>query len=271
MQMVDFEFNGPRLSDFDMTVGAFDTSIDEIQENTGKVTINHVKAAHSDRWMSTGYLYEDPIVVEFSCIRRGCTNMNGVITDREFGQIMRWLNRKKDCKMKPIYDDGSFSDLYFMGTFNVDPIKVGNQIYGVSVEFTADAPYGYHEPVNYKYNSEDGDTFSVFDLSEEVGYIYCDMTIECLEGGDLTLSNSLDPDNSVVIKNCSSGEIITFNGRSKYVQTSLESHKKFFNDYNFNHPRIINTYDNNENIFTPSLSCNVTISYSPVMKTGVIL
>ena len=77
--------------------------------------------------------------------------------------------------------------------------------------------------------------------------------------------------NVMIVKNCRANEIITLHGKTKMIESSLAGHTKLYNDFNYNFIRIINTFDNNVNTFTSTLPCEITISYSPIRKVGLIV
>lgn len=271
MQLIDFEYNGEKLSDYSLMLCNFDSSNDEI-EIANSIEINKVKAPNSYKYMSVGYSYDDALTIDFSICKSMCNDNNIVISDVELNKIMRWLNRKRFCKFKPIYDDNSFKDVYFYGTFNIQPVKMGYDIIGLNLTFTTNAPFGFVDPLTYSYtfNATKAE-FIINDTSDEVGHLYCDVTIKCLEAGDLKISNSLDSDNQVIIKNCTLNETITLRGEQKIIETDSASHSKLYNDFNYNFLRINNTYDDTKNVFTSSLSCEMTVTYSPVRKVGLIV
>jgi hypothetical protein len=108
------------------------------------------------------------------------------------------------------------------------------------------------------------------DYSDEVGYIYCDATIKCLEGGDLAIYNIDDNINDVIVNNCSAGEVITLRGQQKIIESD-SWHEALYNDFNYNFLRICNSYENTNNEFWASIKCEVTITYSPIRKVGLIV
>jgi len=272
MRLIDFEFNGERLSDYMMTIANFD-SLSEIKDIANLVTINNIKSSNSNKYISVGYSYDDVLQVDFQVCKDTCkTPKNLNISDIELNRLMRWLNRKSYGKFKPIYDDISFMNTYFEGTFNVQPIYINGNIVGLSLSFRTNAPYGFIEPLYYNFEFKSlEDEFTIFDISDEVGHLYCNVTITCLEAGDLIIKNSLDEDNDVVIKNCQTGEVITMQGEQKIIMTSRTSHDTLPNDFNYNFFRINNYYDNTENVYTSSLNCIVEIVYSPIRKVGIIV
>ena len=94
-----------------------------------------------------------------------------------------------------------------------------------------------------------------------------DMEITILSDGDFTLSNSLDG-RIMILKNCKANEVITINGDEEIITSSLSSHK-LPKDFNFYFPRVINTYEERCNSYTPSLDCKIKITYSPSRKVGL--
>lgn len=272
MQMTDFEYNGERLCDYGLTICNFDGSSQDTQDIGNAVTINKIKASNSQEYISTGYTYDDVFSVEFQAIKIGCDFVDTIITDIELNRIMRWLNRKKYCIFRPIYEDDNFMNVYYKGTFNVQTIKVGKDVIGLNFIFTTNAPFGFMDDITYNYEFKSAsDKFIVHDVSDEVGYIYANTKIQCLESGNLKISNTLDPDNNVIINNCVEGEVITMQGKQKIIESSLPSHATLPNDFNYRFLRINNTYSDVQNVFTSSIRCKITVSYAPIRKVGLIL
>lgn len=273
MRMVDFEFNGERLSEYGFMPCFFNTSPQDSVEIGNNVTINKVKPANGDKFISTGYSYGDPFTVNFQTCKNVCGNIHPDISDVEVNYLVRWLNRKGYYKLRPIYEDGNFADVYYEGHFNVKLIMVGDRIVGLDLTFNSNAPYGFVGPLNYNYtfNSPE-DKLSIFDWSDEVGYIYADATIELLEDGDLTIKNSIDVDNDIVVKNCKVGEKIVFYGVHKMITTtSVEHDVTLCNDFNYNFFRVRNHYGDTRNDFSANLKCKLAMSYSPIRKVGIVV
>lgn len=272
MRIIDFEYNGERLSDYGLMPCFIDSAPSEVVEVGNSVVINKVKAPNTQKYVSTNYSYEDVLSVSFQVCKIGCDVEAEYISDYELNKIMRWLNRKAFYIFKPIYDISVFDDVYFEGTFNVKPIYIANNIVGLDLVFTSNAPYGFIEKMKYNIQFEDSnDKYVIYDSSDEIGNIYCDVVITCLEGGDLNISNSLDAKNDVDIKNCAAGEIISIKGYEKIISSSLEMHDTLPNDFNYNFLRICNTYERNDNVLTCSMKCKIEISYSPIRKVGIII
>ena len=268
MRMTDFEYNGTRLSDLGLSIGFFNGANDS-QTIGNNVSITKVKPVGSNKYYSSGYEYDNVFEIEFGIIKKPCVGTNNyIISSDELSNITRWLNRKGFYKFKPIYNDGSMSDVYYEGTFNIEIVKAGENVVGLNLSFTTNAPYGFLEPIEFSFQ---GSNFTIVDVSDEVGYLYADVEIECLQNGDLLITNELDPDNKISIKNCKSGEIIKMYGDTKIITTSLSSHEKIYNDFNYRYFRIVNEYNNRVNKYSSNLNCKINVKYSPIKKVGFVL
>lgn len=272
MRMIDFEYNGQRLSDYGLFICSFDGSNDT-QDIGNIISINKTRATKSDKYMATGYSYDDAFTIEMQVCKFSCVNESDfIMTATELNNIMRWLNRKNFYKFKPIYDNTDFEDVYYEGTFNISLIKAGKDVVGLNLTLNTNAPYGFIDSVSHSFTfNAVTDKFIISDISDEIGHCYANVTIKCLEAGDLKISNSLDTNNEVIIKNCTVDEKITLYGVEKIIETTRDSHIKLYNDFNYNFFRVVNTYENNENIYTSSLKCEITVDYSPIRKVGIVI
>lgn len=270
MQMIDFVFDGEKLSDHSLILCTFDGISDSLDVGN-MISINQVKAPNNDRYMSVGANYDSAYSPEFSICKNPCEDGDFFIESNEVNKIMRWLNRKYNCVFKPIYDDNSFSDVFYRGTFNIELVKNGTNIIGFNLTLNTDAPYGYQDLVTYTHTFVNkAIPLEIKDVSDEIGYIYCDVTLNILESGNLRIKNTLDPDNDIYIENCTNGETIELFGNQKIIEAPL-SHTSIYNDFNYNFFRINNTYENTINEFTSTLQCKIIIKYYPIRKVGIIL
>lgn len=283
MLLKDFEYAGHRLSEFGCIVCYLtsNSSISEIAIGCD-VTFNTVKNNHSSisQIVSTQYdtVYTTPFqIMKYKCNdKKESGDLNScALTDIEVRRLIKWLNRRSYEKFMAVYEDGSYSDVRYYGSFNVKEIRLGNQVIGLSLVFTANAPYGFGEEIEFDYElSGVDDEIYIESDSDEIGYIYPKVLIEVKESGDLRLHNQLD-NRTTVIKNCVVGEIITLDGELKLIESSMD-HQGLFNDFNYEYPRISNECndeyedENVVNIYTVSLPCNINIKYSPIRKTGVV-
>jgi phage-related protein len=101
-------------------------------------------------------------------------------------------------------------------------------------------------------------------MSDDVGFIYPTVTINCKSSGTLTLSNSATSVNTV-IKNCSNGETITINGDTLNVTTNKSNHK-IYDDFNYEFFMIGNTINERRNRISASIPCELEIRYNPIIK-----
>ena len=124
-------------------------------------------------------------------------------------------------------------------------------------------PFGTQDFKIFTKDLSANEQFSIIDESDNIGYIYPDIQIKCKSDGDLELHNSIE-DRTTIIKNCKSGEIISID-KNLNISTSLSSHK-IYNDFNFIFFRIANSFNNNQNIISVNISCEITIKYYPIVK-----
>ena len=270
MNMIDFEYDGIKLSSLKMSISSFSDPDDE-QELGNNLELVNVKGQFADSYFSAGYSYTEPYQLEFYTTKYNCDNYDDfVISDAELNTLIRWLNRKSYCKFKPIYNDGSFADVYYMAYFNMSLLKAGGDIVGLRLTLNCNAPFGYQE--TKVFNGTLGSSpLTIEDVSDEIGHLYCKTTITVKSAGDLTIQNSADKYNAVIIKNCKENEIITMSGDTKIITTSMDSHKKLPNDFNFNYIRLVNTFSSRTNIFTANLPCEIKMEYNPIRKVGLLI
>ena len=114
-----------------------------------------------------------------------------------------------------------------------------------------------------------------FDVSgDQFGYIDADYVITCKEAGDLTVSSYyVDQENGLLIldkqfklANCIMNEVITINGLSQIITSSVVG-RQLGKDCNFLLPRLINTYQSDDEIVKNRIivnrACTIQITYSP--------
>ena len=92
------------------------------------------------------------------------------------------------------------------------------------------------------------------------------MEITLAGDGDLEITNSIN-DVDMIIKDCTSGEVITINYP---IIVSSNLNHLIQNSFNWQFFRIENNYHDNENIVTVSLPCTIKMKYSPIVKVGLI-
>ena len=276
MRCIDFEYDGQLLSDYDCVICNIGNSPGvETTDFGNHVSLNTVYSIGLNKFHISSTRYDEPYMVQFQVAKLSHDKkLESHFDEYELSNMMRWLNRKRYCKFKPIYKDGECYDVYYMGTFDAQAIELCGKIIGLDLTLKTNAPFGYYEPVCVHMNLENTeDTYTLIDSSDEVGFIYpTTAKIECLSNGNLALKNSKD-NRYMEVKNCRAGEVITLNGEEKQI-TSTMSHNKLYNDFNYNFIRIYNGRENgiddSNNVFSSTLPCNVSLVYSPICKRGVI-
>lgn len=267
MNAIDFEYDGHNLSDFGFVICDLDGSNGVVTVDAGsQITFNRVSRHNGKRYSLTSTSYDNCIEATFQICKDPCKYDDISMTKDEYRDIMRWLNRNKFYKFRLIDDEYFGRDTcYYDASFNIDKLLVDDKLYGLQLNMVTNRPFGYGEENRYEFNvTSSSDVLKVYDMSDEIGRMYPNITINVKSDGNLTITNTTY--NSVmVINNCSAGELITVNGDTMVVTTSLDSHK-IYKDFNFEYMIIANTYNNRLNEITVSLPCEITFSYSPIIK-----
>ena len=304
MLLVDFVYDGLRLSDFGCMVGSAVTGNNDSVEmgSVIKLETNVNHGSYVSEIINADY--PDVYSVTFDIFRTPCgKGFKDHFEDKEITWFMRWLNRKDYHKFIPIYDNPKdFYRMFYMGTFTeCKAISIQGQVYGFTLTFTSNSPFGY---LDYKPNTfnvvKDGSTFNVvdpysgtsttytggiltiFDESEELGFVYpksfkITLSSSLGDGNKLVIWNAFDKDANnrntryTEVRNCKANETITFDCIHKIISSNKEDmHTKFYNDFNYVFPRLNNEFYDRKNQFYINQNCTVTIEYNPIRKVGVI-
>lgn len=292
MYLVDFVYDGLKLSDYGCMVGSVVTENSDSIGMGSVVRLETVINHGSYRSEIVNADYPDVYIATFDVFKTPCDDQADYFTDEEVSWFMRWLNRKEYKKFMPIYDTDDFYNLFFMGSFTeCRAISLQGQVYGFTLTFTSNSPFAY---LDYDPNEFDvvdaGDTFNIinpytgeaqtltggiftiYDDSEELGSVYpSSFSIKVSEAGNLVIWNECDDATRYVeVKNCVANETITFDCIHKVI-TSDAAHTKLANDFNYVFPRLKNDMTTNSNVFHVSLDGKVEIEYKPIRKVGVIV
>ena len=274
MYATNFEYAGEKLSDYGMMICDFDSSggIETVSSGSD-ITFNQIALNRGSRFFIGSSTYESPLTTTFKICKNHCAvkpQDEMAISSAEITALQRWLCRKNQYHKFKIDQEG-FEYIYWNATFSAKQIELNGKIIGMELTLYADAPFAYMDEITIveDCSSENQFTFDLYDISDEEGFIYPDMKIKILESGDFRLENNLDKESTgkfLLIKNCVKDELITINGKSHIIYSSM--HPNMSNDFNYCFPRIINSYTENKNTFTSNIACNITISYSPIRKVG---
>lgn len=273
--MVDFSYHEEKLSDYGCIVAGINTGFQDSVQIGASIQFDTIKTRQNYKNKIINAGYSDVVSATFDVCKNPClykTMESRSFSDGEISHFMRWLNQKKYYKFKPVYENGTYSDLYFYGTFtSISSIVINGNVVGFTLTFTSDSPFGYVDDKEFQVSvTEAGGQFLFYDDSDEIGNLYpYFFQITCSAGGKLVISSDADK-KETVINNCVQNEIITMNCSSKTIQSS-KAHATLYNDFNYNYPRIVNSLENRRNIFSVSLPCNIIMRYAPTRKAGIIV
>lgn len=265
----DFEYDNEKLSDYGMIICSFDGNGNlETVSSGSDITFNQFKPSGSNNFHIYSFVYETSFTATFQICKNPClfhSQEEMVITPLELSSLQRWLNKKKYGKFKILQDD--YEDIYWNCTFVCKQINLSGRCVGLELTMTTDAPYAYKDDIYLEFDASSNLNFSIYDVSDEIGFINPIITIKLLNSGNLTIKNSMDT-LYTKIDNCLYLEEIKLDCKNKIITSSTSSHD-FCKDFNFIFPKIFNTYDGNKNDFTLSLPCLITVTYSPIIKVGI--
>lgn len=262
MIATDFEFDGEYLSNWGFMICSMDQNGFKTTNSDSQISFENVSLMRGKKFELTTSKYNGELSFPFQICKSSDNSTLMPISPHEAREIKRWLNRSTFKKFKLIQP--YWHDIYMMGSFNIENIMCGGQIFLLELTFTSDRPFALHEPVTYHIETSiENESYMLFDISDEIGYIYPYMKITCLQNGDLTITNS-NENRTTVVKNCSQNEEIIFS--ENLVFSTSNSEHKIQNDFNYTFLRISNSYEDRKNVLTFSLPIKAEITYSPYIK-----
>lgn len=270
----DFEYAGEKLSDYGMMVCNFDraSGIETISSGAD-IKFNQVNPSGNNRFYIASSTYDSV----YSTVFQICKNPSMFNSQDDMylepdlvSTLQRFLCRKNEYHKFKVNQE-NFEHIHWQVTFSSKQITINRRVVGLELTLFTDSPFAYMDKVSAEYNCLAGTSFNLWDNSDEItdinNQIYPDMEITILSKGDFELENSMD--NKIMkFSGCNVGEIITINGKNEIISSSIPSHN-IPDNFNFFFPRIVNTYDNRCNTFTPNLDCKIKISYYPIRKIGL--
>lgn len=269
MQATDFEYGEDFLHDFGFIVCDFNYSSGAISTSNGS-TIKFTKVPHHNGKLHSlaGTKYDECISTSFDICKDPDKYKEDdmVISDREYRDIFRWLNRHDFNRMRFI-DDCKEDDeyIYYNASFNIGKITVGGDLVGMHLEMETDSPFGHGGEVSESFRCNgQSDVLEMDDWSDEIGNTIASIKVTCRASGDLTITNSMS-ESPVVVKNCTVGEVIVIDGVHQIITSSRQSHA-LSKDFNFEFFSLGNKYSERKNIIGCSLAADIVITYSPIIK-----
>ena len=169
MYCIDFEYDGQRLSDYGCVVCHISSSPDLNTVNIGsQITFNTINLPLQNKFKTMSAQYEEAYTTTFEIGKFNCNTRDHTLTQEEVSGLMRWLNKKKYCKFKMIYENDEFGNIYYMGSFNIQMITHGGSIIGLELTLQTNAPFGYYEPVDCEMNFITGGDNESFPFDNEI-------------------------------------------------------------------------------------------------------
>lgn len=258
-----FQYDNELSSDYQLVVCYIDSAPGaETVDTISQKAYEQTNVVGTDEFVIVNDNYSSAITFPFQTIKMDNNCSVQPITPEEFSNINRWVNRDESHKFK--CDKEGYEGIYFMGRFNIKPIKINDLIYGVDFTFISDYPYGFADEIVQTYS---GTEFMIYNHSDEIGYLSPVIAITCKESGTLRIQNSMD--NEIFeLTDCTEGEVITIDSKNMLL-TSTHIGKPLYNRFNFNYIKLCNTYTERRNNFTSTLDIDMEVKYSPVRKVGI--
>jgi len=267
MIILDFEYDGLLLSDFGCMVCNLDkTSGLDTASNGSQINFSTTPILKGVNQVLADTNYSECLTATFQICKHPCYyhGDDAYMTAEEVAELMRWLNRKSFHKLR--LDLEGYERVYFQGSFNVDVVKYGTNIAGLSLNLTTDAPFGRGDTIYKNFNLTANQPVVFRDTSDEIGFIYPKTKVTCGESGKLIITNDIE-DRRTIIDNCTSGEIITMDYPT--ITTSNQYHYYIADDFNYSFFRIANKWNERVNKITVSLNCTLEFEYNPICKIGL--
>jgi phage-related protein len=186
------------------------------------------------------------------------------ITSEEYRDIVRWLNRHTFHRLRFLSDD-EYEPCYYNASFNVNKITIDNVLYGIELGVETDSPFGFGAEIHEILELSKDKEVIVKDISDEIGSISPTIKITCPEE-EITIKN-ITLGTETIITGCSEGEIITIDGNTHTVSSSISGRKEtIYDNFNYDYFKLGNTIDNRDNIIKASDDCILEIIYRPTIK-----
>lgn len=267
MYALDFEYDGQYLSDYGFIICNFDNSSMNTISAGSVITFNKVPLHSGKRFGLSSTQYDECIQTTFTiCKNPQLYKDNMQISNDEYRDIMRWLNRRQFLNFQLLGgDDYDGETCFYQASFNIGKIKIAEILYGMELTMETDKPFGYGQEQSFTWTvSDPSKPYILSDISDEIGTTYPSMEITINADGNFSLYNEME-NCTMEIKNCSVGEVITIDGDAQIITTSMNSHH-IYDDFNFEFLRIGNTITSRSNKMTCSLPCKIEFKYSPIIK-----
>lgn len=267
---IDFEYDGTYLSDFGFIVCSINKGGGATVADAGSaITLETVSMNKGTHFELTSARYDKSLEAVFQiCKDPEKYDKDGMeISRNEFRTISAWLNRKGFLPFRAVDQDDIESDIcYFNASFNLSKIQIADKTYGIELKMVTDSPFGYGQPFtqNLLFHNVD-ESGTVFCIGDDYGFVYPDLSVTCLDDGDLYIACDLGRCDFKV-ENCTSGEVINVDGPRRIITTSSTTHD-IANDFNYEFFRLgTNREETTNTVTSKGIGCALSITYNPIIK-----
>lgn len=270
---IDFEYDGQLLSDYGFIICDFNSQSGANVVSAGsQIKFNTVQKNKGSFYNLTSTQYDECIKTTFGICKNPDIYDDLQILDEEYRELFRWLNRKEFLKFRIVDEENEIR--YYNASFNISKVKIREILYGLELSMETNRPYAYGEECNILLKFDNSNlTSTLYDFSDEIGYLRPHIIITCKSDGDLIIQNDVG-DCKTVIKNCVNGEIIYLDNENQIISSSMRKNtSNGFNDichaFNYDFFKIGNTYRNRVNTITVTIPCEIEVRYSPIIKDSL--
>lgn len=282
MKIVDFEYDGIRLSDYGYMLVTFDgkNGLNTLS-NGSKIQLNTISTHHKTKDYSISYEYSEPLNGVWQISKSPCEwDDNLEINYDELRSLGQWLCRDKFLTLS--LKNESYEDFETKAYFNMSVLELDDKIYGIELTVTTNSPFLYlkekeidldltgdNSAYKYKHQIDSKYMYSddFRDLSDVYGSKYPDeVKITLKQSGNLEIMNLLEPNRVISFNNCKENEVITLEYPMIF---SNDSEHHIANDFNWNFIRI-NKNKESLNLIVSNIPVNIKIRYSPAIRVGLI-
>ena len=184
---------------------------------------------------------------------------------------MRWLNRRDGHKEFQLVSQVGYEDLYFYAQINVKPLKCRGRVYALELSVGTNLSFAVRKCSKDFTISTANETQTITDISDDIGDTPILMQVTSKGAGTLTIANNrLSAKEQTEIKSVVNDEIFTLDGVNLIATDSADrTDAPLSKRFNYRFPKLVNTYENTENVFTFSLPCTVHVEWDSPVKVGL--
>ena len=209
MKILDFKYNGKYLSDFGFKVAK---TIDNTFGLNREIVVGNINTIRN-KPNHYGVKYTNTLPLKYLIMKDPCTNNSQgklTIKENELREIQRWLTSPKTPKCFTLNkDDNNVREYYGVFT-EVEPYEYGD-LYGITITFTCNAPYGFDRNITTT-SCETNIDITVNNPTDELcEYIYPVIKITPNQCNTFSIKNKSDNNN-----------IMTFNFDEVYNEIEID-------------------------------------------------